>query len=164
MLRINSLRWKGKCPKHSHFDSAAHGVGAVRGGCVTCSHLIEIHQSHEHTLMLRRTFLPAPEASPTVATTITLPHFGLRADSVTPHRRGVFMVTPAIGICSVLTHFPSHLSPSPALIQFRERQSPLEQRWPLRFIKAEAYQTSRTALQHYPKGASGTRRKALRSQ
>jgi hypothetical protein len=61
MLKIGSVRWRGKCTKHPGFDPATEGPGAIRGNCQRCSDLMVIHDLHQKTLRLMRTFRPAEE-------------------------------------------------------------------------------------------------------
>ena len=62
MLRIGSIRWRGKCPKHPRFDPYFDGRGAIRGGCERCSLLADIEALHTEMLaMMRRFGPPRPE-------------------------------------------------------------------------------------------------------
>jgi len=61
MLKIGSVRWRGKCPKHPGFDPAMEGPGAIRGNCQRCNDLFAIHDLHQKTLRLMRTFRPLEE-------------------------------------------------------------------------------------------------------
>ncbi len=61
MLKIGSVRWRGKCTKHPGFDPASDGPGAVRGNCQRCKDLVAIYDLHQQTLRLMRTFRPAEE-------------------------------------------------------------------------------------------------------
>jgi hypothetical protein len=62
MLKIGSVRWRGKCTKHPGFDPAIDGPGAVRGNCQRCNDLVAIHELHQQTLRLMRTFRPPEDA------------------------------------------------------------------------------------------------------
>jgi hypothetical protein len=64
MLKIGTVKWRGKCSRHPMFDPEADGVGAIKGGCSRCQDLQAILESHNRTLALMRTFapLPAPRA------------------------------------------------------------------------------------------------------
>jgi len=56
MLKIGSVRWRGKCTKHPGFDPVVDGPGAVRGNCPRCNDLVAIHELHQQTLRLMRNF------------------------------------------------------------------------------------------------------------
>ncbi len=58
MLKIERVKWHGKCPRHPRFDPEADGVGAIKGGCPQCQELLVIFKSHRHTLQLMRAFAP----------------------------------------------------------------------------------------------------------
>jgi hypothetical protein len=62
MLKIGSVRWRGKCSKHPAFDPYTYGPGAVKGGCTRCAALVEINNCHQRMLTLMRGFAP-PQAS-----------------------------------------------------------------------------------------------------
>lgn len=59
MLKIGSIRWRGKCSRHPGFDPA-EGAGAVKGACPKCSDLVEIHTLHQRLIKLMRGFAPPP--------------------------------------------------------------------------------------------------------
>jgi hypothetical protein len=61
MLKIGSVRWRGKCAKHPGFDPAMDGPGAVKGNCPRCNDLVAIHELHQQALRLMRTFRPSEE-------------------------------------------------------------------------------------------------------
>ena len=61
MLKIGSVRWRGKCTKHPGFDPAMDGPGAVKGNCQRCNDLVVIYDLHQKALRLMRTFRPAEE-------------------------------------------------------------------------------------------------------
>ena len=61
MLKIGSVRWRGKCAKHPGFDPAMDGPGAVKGNCQRCNDLVVIQDLHQKALRLMRTFRPAEE-------------------------------------------------------------------------------------------------------
>jgi hypothetical protein len=61
MLKIGSVKWRGKCPKHPGFDPVTDGPGAVRGNCQKCNDLIVIHDHHQKMLQLMRAFRPVEE-------------------------------------------------------------------------------------------------------
>jgi hypothetical protein len=58
MLKIGSIRWRGKCPRHPSFDPYADGRGAIKGACAKCTALVEIHESHQKMVALMRSFAP----------------------------------------------------------------------------------------------------------
>jgi hypothetical protein len=62
MLKIGTVKWRGKCSRHPMFDPQADGPGAIRGGCSRCQDLQTIFDSHQRTLRLMRTFAPSPPA------------------------------------------------------------------------------------------------------
>jgi hypothetical protein len=60
MLKIGTVKWRGRCARHPRFDPEVDGLGAIRGGCSRCQDLQAIFESHQRTLGLMRTFaLPA---------------------------------------------------------------------------------------------------------
>jgi hypothetical protein len=61
MLKIGSVRWRGKCPRHPRFDPYMDGRGAIRGGCEKCTALLDIHTHHVQMLALMRSFAPPPQ-------------------------------------------------------------------------------------------------------
>jgi len=61
MLKIGSIRWRGKCPRHPRFDPYLDGAGAVKGGCEKCAALLAIHSHHVEMMALMRRFNPPPE-------------------------------------------------------------------------------------------------------
>ncbi len=58
MLKIGTVKWRGKCSKHPGFDPVTDGPSAVRGNCVKCSQLCEIYEHHQKALRLMRSFQP----------------------------------------------------------------------------------------------------------
>jgi hypothetical protein len=63
MLKIEKVKWHGKCSRHPMFDPAADGIGAIKGGCPRCLELQAIFESHNRTLQLMRGFAPVPAQS-----------------------------------------------------------------------------------------------------
>jgi phage FluMu protein Com len=61
MLKIEKVKWLGKCKRHPMFDPEAGGIGAIKGGCPRCLELQAIFVSNQHTLQLMRAFAPIPE-------------------------------------------------------------------------------------------------------
>jgi len=58
MLKVGSVRWRGKCPRHPRFDPGSDGRGGIRGGCERCSLLADIHEHHARMLAMMRQFAP----------------------------------------------------------------------------------------------------------
>ena len=58
MLKIGSVRWRGKCSRHPMFDPYSDGPGAVKAGCTRCEALLDINDCHQKMLRLMRTFAP----------------------------------------------------------------------------------------------------------
>lgn len=63
MLRIGSVRWRGKCHKHPAFDPYFDGRAGIKGGCERCSLLADIEARHTEMLALMRRFAP-PKPDP----------------------------------------------------------------------------------------------------
>jgi hypothetical protein len=60
VLKIGSVRWRGKCPRHPRFDPYMDGPGAIRGACEKCTLLLEIHARHKEMVAMMRRFAPPP--------------------------------------------------------------------------------------------------------
>lgn len=60
MLKVGTLRWKGRCGRHPKYDPN-DGEGAIRGACARCFALLEIHRQHRRLLDLMRAFGPPRE-------------------------------------------------------------------------------------------------------
>lgn len=60
MLKIGSVKWRGKCSRHPYYDPASEGLGAIRGNCARCADLLQIYELHQKALNLMRTFQPVP--------------------------------------------------------------------------------------------------------
>lgn len=58
MLKIGTVKWRGKCTKHPGFDPVVDGPSAVRGNCLKCIQLCEIYDYHQKALRLMRSFQP----------------------------------------------------------------------------------------------------------
>jgi len=56
MLKIGSIRWKGRCHKHSGYNPEVDGLGGIRGGCKRCEMLLEIYTQHTSLVRLIRGF------------------------------------------------------------------------------------------------------------
>jgi hypothetical protein len=61
MLKIERVKWLGKCQRHPMFDPKVGGIGAIKGGCPRSLELQAIFASNQHTLQLMRVFAPIPE-------------------------------------------------------------------------------------------------------
>jgi hypothetical protein len=61
MLKIGTVRWRGKCSRHPMFDPFEGGRSGVKGGCSRCTSLVEICEIHQKMLALMRTFAPPPD-------------------------------------------------------------------------------------------------------
>ncbi len=62
MLKIGSIRWKGRCARHPRYDPENDGLGGIRGGCLRCEMLLEIYNHHHSLMRLVREFGSRPEA------------------------------------------------------------------------------------------------------
>ena len=49
MVKIGSVRWHGKCSRHSMYDPETDGLGGIRGGCKRCEMLLEIWTDHTNS-------------------------------------------------------------------------------------------------------------------
>lgn len=58
MLKIGTVKWRGKCSRHPLFDPEKDGPAAVRGGCPKCQDLQTIFEYHQRTLRMMRAFAP----------------------------------------------------------------------------------------------------------
>jgi hypothetical protein len=58
MLKIGSVRWRGKCPRHPRFDPYLDGRGGIKSGCEKCTALTDIYNYHVQMLALMRGFAP----------------------------------------------------------------------------------------------------------
>jgi hypothetical protein len=56
MLKIGSIRWKGRCHKHPAYNPEFDGLGGIRGGCKRCELLLEIYTQHGGLVRLMREF------------------------------------------------------------------------------------------------------------
>ncbi len=65
MLAIR-FRWKGKCPKHPHYNPERHGEGAIKGTCATCTLLFRVYHAHRLTLQASRVFDEIAAAGETI--------------------------------------------------------------------------------------------------
>ncbi|HEX4275450.1 MAG TPA: hypothetical protein VHZ74_08860 [Bryobacteraceae bacterium] len=69
MLKIGSVRWRGKCPRHPRFDPYMDGPGVIRGGCEKCTALADIYSYHVRMIALMRTFAPPQKSKRSTAKT-----------------------------------------------------------------------------------------------
>jgi hypothetical protein len=51
MLKIGSVKWKGRCGKHPSYNPGEDGEGGIKGGCARCGLLLDIF--HHHTKVVR---------------------------------------------------------------------------------------------------------------
>ena len=56
MLKLGSVRWKGRCGKHPMYDPEVDGLGGIRGGCKRCEMLLDIWTHHSKMVRLMREF------------------------------------------------------------------------------------------------------------
>jgi hypothetical protein len=54
MLRLGTVRFRAKCPRHPRYNPAIEGEGAIKGGCPKCQLLLEIFHAHRQMVMLMR--------------------------------------------------------------------------------------------------------------
>jgi hypothetical protein len=78
MLKLGTLRWKGRCSRHPKYDPASDGEGGVIGGCTRCLRLLEIHEQHARLVGLMRNFGPMRERA------------GKPVDAMQDRQRGLF--------------------------------------------------------------------------
>ena len=64
MVKIGSVRWKGRCAKHPRYDPEVDGLGGIRGGCRRCEMLLEIWSSHSRLVRLIREFGTRDDGGP----------------------------------------------------------------------------------------------------
>jgi hypothetical protein len=64
MLKIGSVRWKGKCAKHPVYNPEDDGLGGIRGGCRRCEMLLDIWTHHSKMVRLMREFGTRDEPKP----------------------------------------------------------------------------------------------------
>jgi hypothetical protein len=61
MLKIGTVKWRGKCAKHPGYDPSYGGQGAIKGNCEKCLQLFEIYDHYLDILRLMRNFQPIQE-------------------------------------------------------------------------------------------------------
>ena len=61
MLKIGSIRWKGRCHKHPGYTPELDGLGGIRGGCMRCQLLLDIYTHHAALIRLIREFGVRPD-------------------------------------------------------------------------------------------------------
>lgn len=64
MVKLGTIRFKGRCERHPGFDPF-DGQGSIRGGCKSCQLLLEIHDAHARLVELIRK--AKNDASPSMA-------------------------------------------------------------------------------------------------
>ena len=66
MLKIGSIRWKGRCHKHLGYNPEIDGLGGIRGGCKRCEMLLEIYTQHTLLVRLMREFGSRLDSKPSL--------------------------------------------------------------------------------------------------
>jgi len=61
LLKLGSVRWRGKCSRHPRYNPAIDGMAGIRGNCPKCNQLLQIFTHHSEALRLMRTFAPIEE-------------------------------------------------------------------------------------------------------
>jgi hypothetical protein len=56
MVKVGSVRWRGRCSKHPRYDPKIDGLGGIRGGCRRCEMLLDIWSAHAKLIRLIREF------------------------------------------------------------------------------------------------------------
>ncbi|HYO81635.1 MAG TPA: hypothetical protein VES20_09555 [Bryobacteraceae bacterium] len=56
MVKLGSIRWKGRCSRHPGYAPEIDGLGGIRGGCKRCEMLLEIWHTHHRLIRLMREF------------------------------------------------------------------------------------------------------------
>ena len=56
MLKIGTVKWKGRCSKHQGYDPEQDGEGGIRAGCGRCRLLLDIFQHHTRLVRAMREF------------------------------------------------------------------------------------------------------------
>jgi hypothetical protein len=54
MLRLGTVRFRAKCPRHPRYNPALEGEGAIKGGCQKCQLLLEIFYAHRQMVTLMK--------------------------------------------------------------------------------------------------------------
>jgi hypothetical protein len=67
MLKLGSIKWRGKCTKHPDYDPYLGDRETIEGGCDRCGLLAEIHQRHTELLALMKRFTPPAAAGRSAA-------------------------------------------------------------------------------------------------
>jgi hypothetical protein len=55
MLKIRA-RWQGKCPKHPRYNPDKDGEVGIKGGCATCTVLLDVFHSWKKMEAFTRSF------------------------------------------------------------------------------------------------------------
>ncbi len=58
MLKLGTVRWRGKCTRHPGYNPVTDGVAGIRGNCPRCNLLLDIYAHHQQALRLMREFHP----------------------------------------------------------------------------------------------------------
>jgi hypothetical protein len=56
VLKIGSVRWKGRCSKHPAYNPELDGLGGIKGGCRRCEMLLDIYTHHAKLVRAMREF------------------------------------------------------------------------------------------------------------
>ena len=64
MLKLGSIRFRARCPRHPAYDPANGGESAIRGGCQRCHLLLEVFHAHARFIALARQARSSPEEAP----------------------------------------------------------------------------------------------------
>jgi hypothetical protein len=70
MIKIGSIRWKGRCHKHPGYNPEIDGLGGIRGGCERCELLLDISTTHGKLIRLMREFGSRADARVKASSTI----------------------------------------------------------------------------------------------
>lgn len=54
MLRLGTVRFRAKCPRHPRYNPLIEGEGAIKGGCPKCQLLLEIALAHRQMVGLMK--------------------------------------------------------------------------------------------------------------
>lgn len=63
MLKLGSVRFRGKCARHPKFNPARDGLAAIKGGCPKCHLLLSIFETHRRLIELMRQAVPPRESA-----------------------------------------------------------------------------------------------------
>jgi hypothetical protein len=63
MLKIGTVKWRGRCSKHPGYDPSYGGEGAIKANCERCHQLLQIYAHYIDILRLMRAFQPIQDKS-----------------------------------------------------------------------------------------------------